>query len=122
MEISDRSRQDPSVLYRIIGEVLVPGINTTDLASVFEEHRVCKQLRVLGQYQFHEDGCIGVYGEEERRFVFKSVIVGQCSKARFKISNTNKVPQPPHSFKITGLAWCKAVLEQFPPFSCLPPF
>ena len=34
---------------------------------------------------------MGVYGEEERRFLFKSVVVGQTSKARFKISNPNKV-------------------------------
>ncbi len=54
VEISDRSRKDPPVVYRIIGEVLVPGINTSDMASVFEEHRVCRQLGVLGQYRFHE--------------------------------------------------------------------
>ena len=34
---------------------------------------------------------MGVYGEQERRFVFKSVVVGRTSKARFKISNPNKV-------------------------------
>ena len=34
---------------------------------------------------------MGVYGEEERRFLFKSVMVGQTSKAHFKISNPNKV-------------------------------
>ena len=40
--------------YRVCAEVLIPGINTTDLASIFEEHRVCKELGVLGQHQFHE--------------------------------------------------------------------
>ncbi len=40
--------------YRICAEVLIPGINTTDLPSIFEEHRVCKELGVLGQHQFHE--------------------------------------------------------------------
>ena len=33
----------------------------------------------------------GVYGEEEKRFVFNNVIVGRRAKARFKISNTTKV-------------------------------
>ena len=34
----------------------------------------------------------GVYGEEERRFQFRNVIVGRTSKARFKIVNSQKVP------------------------------
>ena len=38
-----------------------------------------------------QDGCIGVYGESERKFMFKSVIVGHNSKARFRIINSNKV-------------------------------
>ena len=33
----------------------------------------------------------GVYGEEEKKFVFNNVIVGRKAKARFKISNTTKV-------------------------------
>lgn len=32
-----------------------------------------------------------MYGEKEKRFVFKSVIVGSTSKARIKIINPNKV-------------------------------
>ena len=91
VEISDRPKDSAPLHYELRGEVLVPGINTTDTVSIFEEHRVCRQLGVLGQYLFHEEGCVGVYGEEERRFVFKSVIVGQSSKARFKINNPGKV-------------------------------
>ena len=33
----------------------------------------------------------GVYGEEENRFVFNNVLVGSRARARFKITNTNKV-------------------------------
>lgn len=44
------------VTYKICGEVLVPGINTTDMAAIFEEHRICRQLGALGQHQFHEVG------------------------------------------------------------------
>ena len=83
IEISDRQKDSPPVPYKIGCEVLSPGINTTDVASIFEEHRICRE--------FHEDNCVGVYGERERRFVFKGVIVGQVAKARFKISNPNKV-------------------------------
>lgn len=56
VEISDRRREDPMVTYKICGEVLVPGINTTDMAAIFEEHRICRQLGALGQHQFHEVG------------------------------------------------------------------
>lgn len=34
----------------------------------------------------------GVYGEDEKKFVFNNVIVGHKARARFKISNVNKVP------------------------------
>ncbi|KAK3085440.1 hypothetical protein FSP39_003318 [Pinctada imbricata] len=34
----------------------------------------------------------GVYGEDEKKFVFNNVIIGRKAKARFKISNINKVP------------------------------
>lgn len=42
------------------------------------------------QLQVDNDG--GVYGEDEKKFVFNNVIVGHKAKARFKISNVNKVP------------------------------
>ena len=32
-----------------------------------------------------------MYGEEDKRFVFHSVIVGQIARAQFKIANPNKV-------------------------------
>ena len=34
---------------------------------------------------------MGIFGETEKRFLFKSVIIGQSSKARFRIINSNKV-------------------------------
>ena len=33
----------------------------------------------------------GVYGEDENKFVFMNTLVGAKVKARFKISNSNKV-------------------------------
>ena len=92
IEISDRHKDDPPVVYHIYGDVLEPEINTTDLGFIFEEHGVCHSLGVLGPQLFHRKGCVGVYGEAERRFAFKSVIVGQTAKAHFKISNSTKIP------------------------------
>lgn len=42
------------IKYKVCAEVLIPGINTSDLTAIFEEHRICKELGVLGQHQFHE--------------------------------------------------------------------
>ena len=90
IEISDRHKDSKPVPYKIGCEVLNPGINTTDVSSIFEEHRICRELGVLGQYQFHEDNCVGVYGEREKRFVFKGVIIGQVSSNSNKVSLTVK--------------------------------
>ena len=60
------------------------------MGSVFEEHRICKNLSVWQQSHATETG--GVYGEEENKFVFNNVLVGAKTKARFKLTNTNKVP------------------------------
>ncbi len=37
-----------------------------------------------------------MYGEEENRFLFNNVLVGAKAKARFKISNNNKVSNGTH--------------------------
>ena len=92
IEVSDRSIHNPPILYHIHGDVLEPAINTADLGAIFEEHGVCQSLGVMGPQLFHRKGCVGVYGETERRFAFKSVIVGQTAKARFKVINSTKIP------------------------------
>lgn len=91
IEISDLQYDTPPISYRISAEAMLPGIETSDMAAIFEEHRVCKKLGALGQHLFHEQNCVGVYGEEERKFIFKSIVVGKTSVARFKITNPNKV-------------------------------
>ena len=40
--------------YKIYGEVLLPGINYTDIVSIFEEHRICKKLGLISQNHFKE--------------------------------------------------------------------
>jgi len=57
---------------------------------------VCKSVgvgTVFGgqQLKLMDQSCGGVYGEDDRRFIFNSALVGIKSKARFKISNIKKV-------------------------------
>ncbi len=59
--MSDANRKTMPMKYKVCAEVLVPGINTADLSAIFEEHRVCKELGVLGQHQFHEVTYIHVH-------------------------------------------------------------
>ena len=71
----------------------------TDLGSIFEEHRVVKNLSVfLNNHQLALDGG-GVFGEDENKFIFGQVLVGRKAKARFKISNRNKV-------RVISSVWC----------------
>ncbi|PAA50321.1 hypothetical protein BOX15_Mlig000423g3, partial [Macrostomum lignano] len=94
IDIADR---DPAIdrdniggiRYRLVGEAFVPVINTTDWASIFEEHRVCRSLSLYNAYSPAGHG--GVYGEAENRFVFNSVLVGCRSSARFRVSNPTRI-------------------------------
>ncbi|XP_064641495.1 hydrocephalus-inducing protein-like isoform X2 [Lineus longissimus] len=92
IDITDRDPKDhkEGIPYKLIAEACVPTINITDLGSIFEEHRVCKNLSIFHHNNAVESG--GIYGEDENRFVFSNVIVGSKAKARFKITNMNKVP------------------------------
>lgn len=76
-----------------MAEACIPSVNVDDLGSIFEEHRVCKSVSVggLNTLRLVDQSAGGVYGEEDRRFIFSSALVGIKSKARFKISNTKKV-------------------------------
>lgn len=74
-----------------MSEACVPSINVDDIGSIFEEHRVCKNLSVWQHMNCGSLDIAGVYGEEEKKFVFNNVIVGRKAKARFKILNANKV-------------------------------
>ncbi|KAM8946018.1 LOW QUALITY PROTEIN: hydrocephalus-inducing protein homolog [Pelodytes ibericus] len=92
IDISDRSPQiHPSgVPFRLLTEICTPGFVVDDIASIFEEHRIVKDARIL-QYLADVEGS-GVYLQEENRFMFRNVLVGHCATARFKILNTGKVP------------------------------
>ncbi|XP_073515931.1 hydrocephalus-inducing protein homolog isoform X2 [Phyllobates terribilis] len=91
LDISDRHPEDHpgGIPFRLIGEVCTPGFVTDDIASIFEEHRIVGDARVLQCLPPLQSG--GIYLHQENRFLFWNVLVGQTSTARFKIINSGKV-------------------------------
>ncbi|KAI9343132.1 hypothetical protein BDR26DRAFT_917651 [Obelidium mucronatum] len=87
IDISDRSPNDymDVIEYRLIAEDCIPGINTTDFTSIFEEQTVCKRLELFSTQS-------NVYAEEDRVFYFGAFLAGQQAQVRFKITNPYKVP------------------------------
>lgn len=61
-----------------------------DISSIFEEHHICKNSSMLHCEQFRD--ATGIYVEDENKFVFNNVLVGQPVKARFRLTNSGKVP------------------------------
>ncbi|XP_069822484.1 hydrocephalus-inducing protein homolog isoform X3 [Dendropsophus ebraccatus] len=92
LDISDRNPEDQpnGIPFRLISEVCTPGFVTDDIASIFEEHRIVGDARILQCLPPLPSG--GIYLHEENRFLFWNVLVGQTSTARFKIINSGKVP------------------------------
>ncbi|KAM4733696.1 hydrocephalus-inducing protein homolog isoform 3-T4 [Anableps anableps] len=85
----DPSDQPDGILYRLFAEVCKPEI-VVDPESVFEEHYLCQNSSQLSSEQFCN--AEGIFVLDEKKFIFKKVLVGQTAKARFKISNNSKVP------------------------------
>lgn len=70
------------------GDLPFAGI-VTDMASIFEEHYICRSSRQLSSEPFCSAQC--VYIQEENTFLFQKVPVGQSVTAHFKLSNNSKV-------------------------------
>ncbi|KAK2848119.1 hypothetical protein Q7C36_009801 [Tachysurus vachellii] len=92
LDITDRDPSDSpgGILYRLLAEVCMPGIAHEDIASIFEEHRLCKNSSMLQCEQYQE--AMGIYIQDENKFVFSNVLVGQSAKARFRLTNPGKIP------------------------------
>ncbi|XP_051512768.1 hydrocephalus-inducing protein homolog [Myxocyprinus asiaticus] len=92
IDISDRDPSDnpDGILFKLLAEVCMPGIANTDIASIFEEHRICKNGSMLQCEQYRTS--MGVYVQDESKFVFNSVLVGQSAKAQIRLTNPEKVP------------------------------
>ena len=87
IDIADR---DPNVLapeYELLAESCIPGIQTSDYGSIFEEQAVQPTVD-LGSGSMPKN----IYSEEERLFFFGSHMVQQEVVERFKVTNPFKVP------------------------------
>ncbi|XP_056622256.1 hydrocephalus-inducing protein homolog isoform X2 [Triplophysa dalaica] len=92
VDISDRDPSDNpnGIPYKLVAEVCMPGIASADVASIFEEHRICKNSSMLQCEQYRDS--MGVYVQDENKFIFNNVLVGRSAKAQFRITNPGKVP------------------------------
>ena len=87
IDISDRERlHNDDIEYQITAESFIPGINTTDFASIFEELAVCKRL---DQHKIFNSP---VYVEDDRILQFGAYLVGQQIQTHLKLTNPFKVP------------------------------
>jgi len=53
--ITKRFDQPGYRVYQILEDLILKACRG-QLAAIFEEHRICRQLGALGQHQFHEVG------------------------------------------------------------------
>ncbi|XP_039618305.1 hydrocephalus-inducing protein-like [Polypterus senegalus] len=92
IDISDRDPEDhpAGIPYHLVVEGCVPGITVNDIPSIFEEHRICKNVNLYQCLQTIAFG--GIFVEDENRFIFVNTLVGQQAKAQFKIINAGKIP------------------------------
>lgn len=91
-----------TLLYELIGESCYPGINSSDLDSIFEEQIVVRSMDL----NTTQPGAIrgnsiplGVFAEKENVFSFGAIIAAASSKGsveRFKISNPTKITSVLH--------------------------
>ncbi|NXC39739.1 HYDIN protein, partial [Penelope pileata] len=92
IDISDRDPTDHplGIPYTLLAESCVPAFVFDDIASIFEEHRICSNTNLCQLLQTMQDK--GVFITDENKFIFTNVLVGRRAAARFKIRNVGKVP------------------------------
>lgn len=66
-----------------------PAFVTDNNALIFEEHQICSSANMYNILQTIES--VGLFVEDENKFIFSNVLVGHQAKARFKISNMGKI-------------------------------
>lgn len=87
IDITDRDtfKYPNGLFYKLFGEAVQPNISLTQ--DIFEEHTIIPNMSVFDAKSMG----LGIYCEEENRFIFNNVIVGRTAKARFKLFNSNKI-------------------------------
>ena len=88
IDVADREpSHDPSGLqYELIGESCIPGIDTSDWQSTFEEQAVVRRVD-LSSSGLPKN----IFSEEDKLFCFGSHMVAQDVTERFKLTNPFKV-------------------------------
>ncbi|XP_072135349.1 hydrocephalus-inducing protein homolog isoform X2 [Mobula birostris] len=91
IDVIDRNPKDnPSgIPYWLVIECCAPSIVVDDIRSIFEEHFICQNINLHQCLQIVETS--GIYVEDEKKFLFHNVYVGDQAEARFKIINAGKV-------------------------------
>ncbi|KGL84882.1 Hydrocephalus-inducing protein, partial [Tinamus guttatus] len=91
IDISDRDPKDnpAGISYTLIAESCFPAFVVDDIASIFEEHRICSNTNLCHILQTVQDK--GVFVTDENTFIFTNVLVGHQATARFKICNVDKI-------------------------------
>ena len=92
------TRRDPNdqpmgIVYDIVAESCIPGINTENYASIFEEQIVIPSLS--GSQNVQEQVNSNVFAIEEKTFYFGTIVPSknpQGISEQFKISNPGKIP------------------------------
>lgn len=60
------------------------------MPTIFEEHYICPNSSQLTSEKY--SNAKGIYIQEENKFLFNKVLVGQTARAHFKLTNNGKVP------------------------------
>ncbi|XP_059848459.1 hydrocephalus-inducing protein homolog isoform X2 [Hypanus sabinus] len=91
IDVTDRDPKDnPSgIPYWLVIECCAPSIVVDDIRSIFEEHFICQNINLHQCLQIVETS--GIYVEDEKKFLFHNVHVGDQAEARLKIINVGKV-------------------------------
>ncbi|XP_037371987.1 hydrocephalus-inducing protein homolog isoform X2 [Talpa occidentalis] len=91
IDISDRDPRDQpaGIPYTLLAEACLPAFVTDNNALIFEEHQICHSSNLLHILQTTET--VGLFVEDENKFIFCNVLVGHLAKARFKICNQGKI-------------------------------
>ncbi|NWI09406.1 HYDIN protein, partial [Crypturellus soui] len=91
IDISDRDPKDnpTGISCTLIAESCFPAFVVDDVASIFEEHRICSNTNLCHVLQTVQDK--GVFVTDENMFIFTNVLVGHQATARFKICNVDKI-------------------------------
>ena len=89
VDVADRDavKEPEGVLYELIAESCIPGIETKDHVNIFEEQAVHRTMTLV------DTGLpTNVYAQDENLFCFGSHMVGKDVAERFKLLNPFKVP------------------------------